>query len=484
VFDAMKRGLEIWPSRIVRSAGVFAVAVGIGVLFGWAFRVEWLMRIKTNAPSMAPLTALLLGVAGAVLLARLKRMANLAGKMAGEGAKDLPLSLLVSAGAIASVGLLELPAAIGGRSLGIESLGFHAGAEAAAVPPATALNLALLGAAILIAHKPRLTRLFGFAGAAVMLLGWLGTAHYVYSIDPVSPFAPMALHTAVCFLALGAGVLCTRPDAGLVSLLISEGPGGRMARRLMPAAMIMPICLGYLRLQGQRAGWYGQEAGMTIFSLVNISILGGLVWLNAASLESSDLQRRVAVTGMHSQQERLNLLHRITQTATEQQDLRKIYKVLLNDLEETLPFDFGCLCTYDEVQQRLMLEHLGARSGDLRELADVMRTPISIVANRLTACVMGRLIYQADALQWGTTFGEKIAAAGLRSVILAPLFIEGKVFGVLVAGRKNANGFSVAECEFLRQVSDHVALAANLAVLLSRQFAGERQLEERMSLVR
>ena len=39
------------------------------------------------------------------------------------------------------------------------------------------------------------------------------------------------------------------------------------------------------------------------------------------------------------------------------------------------------------------------------------------------------------------------------------------MFGVLIVARREAAGFSSGDCEFLRQLSEHVALAANQAQL-------------------
>src|SRR6202043_2374319 len=55
--------------------------------------------------------------------------------------------------------------------------------------------------------------------------------------------------------------------------------------------------------------------------------------------------------------------------------------------------------------------------------------------------------------------------AGLHSLVLAPLLVENRVFGVLVVARVAAEAFSSAECEFLRHLSEHVALAAHQAQL-------------------
>src|SRR6202035_2563627 len=53
----------------------------------------------------------------------------------------------------------------------------------------------------------------------------------------------------------------------------------------------------------------------------------------------------------------------------------------------------------------------------------------------------------------------------LRSVVIAPLIMENQVFGALVCARRNTEAFSSGECEFLKQLSEHVALASHQARL-------------------
>src|SRR6185436_4607589 len=53
----------------------------------------------------------------------------------------------------------------------------------------------------------------------------------------------------------------------------------------------------------------------------------------------------------------------------------------------------------------------------------------------------------------------------LRSLVVAPLMIERKFFGVMICGRREAASFSSSDCEFLRQLTQHVALAARQAQL-------------------
>ena len=54
-----------------------------------------------------------------------------------------------------------------------------------------------------------------------------------------------------------------------------------------------------------------------------------------------------ARTALQSQLGRLDLLHRITRAIGERQDLPSIFQVVLRNLEDELPIDFGCLCLYD-----------------------------------------------------------------------------------------------------------------------------------------
>ncbi len=99
---------------------------------------------------------------------------------------------------------------------------------------------------------------------------------------------PMAVHTAACILALCAGIALARPDSGVVALLRSEGAGGVLARRLLLPAAIVPIVLGYLRLEGQRAGWYGTEVGLALMVTSLIAVLLVLVWITARALDAAD----------------------------------------------------------------------------------------------------------------------------------------------------------------------------------------------------
>jgi PAS domain S-box-containing protein len=74
--------------------------------------------------------------------------------------------------------------------------------------------------------------------------------------------------------------------------LTNDSAGGATARRLLPAAILAPALLGWLRLVGQQAGLYPLETGVALFSLLTILVMVGVVWANARLLDAADRERR------------------------------------------------------------------------------------------------------------------------------------------------------------------------------------------------
>lgn len=174
------------------------------------------------------------------------------------------------------------------------------------------------------------------------------------------------------------------------------------------------------------------------------------------------------LTRLQEQLGRLDLLHRITRAIGDRQDLPSIFQAVLRNLHDNLPLDFSCMCLYDPSSNALTVISLGLQSQVLREeLAISEQARIPIEQNGLSRCVRGELVYEPDVSTVESSFPQRLAWAGLRSLVAAPLLVESKVFGALITARREPHAFSSAECEFLQQLSEHVALAANQAQLYS-----------------
>lgn len=177
-------------------------------------------------------------------------------------------------------------------------------------------------------------------------------------------------------------------------------------------------------------------------------------------------ERRQAEQRIRGQLEHLNLLDHITRATGERQDLKSIFQVVVRSLEDSLPIDFGCVCLYDPAANVLRIACVGAKSEALaRALTMDEQASVDVDGNGMGRCVQGQLVYEPDIGQVRHPFPERLARGGLGSMVMAPLKSESRVFGVLVVARREVDSFSSVECEFLRQLSEHVALAAHQAQL-------------------
>jgi signal transduction histidine kinase/CheY-like chemotaxis protein len=186
------------------------------------------------------------------------------------------------------------------------------------------------------------------------------------------------------------------------------------------------------------------------------------------ALKSEIAQHERTAKRLETQLERLNLLDQITRAIGERQDVRSIFQVVIRSLEDSLPIDFGCVCLYDPHAAEVVVSCVGIRSEALAmDLAMTDQAHISIDQNGLSQCVRGRLVYEQDVSQIDFPFPQRLARSGLGAFVAAPLLFESQVFGVLVAARRESNSFSSGECEFLRQLSEHVALASHQSEVYS-----------------
>lgn len=198
---------------------------------------------------------------------------------------------------------------------------------------------------------------------------------------------------------------------------------------------------------------------------------------------TADITERQAFgTRLQRQLSRLDLLHRITRAVGERQDLRSIFQVVIRHLEEDVPIDFGCIGLYDPHDETLTITSVGTRSRETAlELALTEKARVPVDRNGLSRCVRGELVYEPDISASEFPFPSTLAKGGLHALVVAPLRAESRVFGVLVAARRQPQSFSSGDCEFLRQLSEHVALAAHQAQLydaLQRAYENLRQSQE------
>jgi signal transduction histidine kinase/CheY-like chemotaxis protein len=169
---------------------------------------------------------------------------------------------------------------------------------------------------------------------------------------------------------------------------------------------------------------------------------------------------------LSTQVSRLALLQEITHSIGSRHDLSSIFQVVLGSLEEHLPIHFGCVCLHEPAKGSITVESVGARSLEAAaELGLTSGASIPVGQNGLYRALQGSLIHEPEVANIASPFAQRFVAAGYHSLVLAPLSVESSVFGVLISARRPAHSFSSTDCEFLKQLSEHVALASHQAQL-------------------
>ena len=80
--------------------------------------------------------------------------------------------------------------------------------------------------------------------------------------------------------------------------------GSFLIRRLLPAAIIVSVVLGWLRLEGEWAGLYGTTVGTILFTAVNVLIISALVLWSARLLDRLEDKRRQTGESMRVAEEK------------------------------------------------------------------------------------------------------------------------------------------------------------------------------------
>jgi signal transduction histidine kinase/ActR/RegA family two-component response regulator len=201
------------------------------------------------------------------------------------------------------------------------------------------------------------------------------------------------------------------------------------------------------------------------------------------AFQSEVAVRREAEAKAHAQLERLALLHQISRAIGERQDLHSIFHVAIGAVETQLPAAFAAVALRDADESGALriasIGKVGGAKATAMGLEEGGSVPID--QNGLSRCMRGRLVYEPDTGLIAFPFPQRLAHGGLKSLVAAPLQVESQVFGAMIVARTQAEAFTSSDCEFLRQLSEHVALAAHQAQLhgaLQRAYDELRQSQD------
>lgn len=281
-------------------------AMAIVVVVGWQMGLAPLTRVFPPSPRILPNSAAMIFLAsaalGSLLVAESVPRARTTARVAAAG--------LASLGAL--LGLLTLAEHLGAPAPGVDTLLFseevarlgmrtpgrsspHTSLAAGATCICLAIR-AMVGPKAL-AHALRVSEALAAIGLLVAYLGLQGAVFDIPALH-ATPTAGMSGPMAVALALVAAGAILSCKGRG-GAWFASAGPGGVVLRRLVPAALVVPPTLGWLTLEAERRGLFGENAGLALLStsmmLVTMVLVGWIaVTVNRSTAEQEAYRDQLA----------------------------------------------------------------------------------------------------------------------------------------------------------------------------------------------
>ena len=283
--------------KFSRAFALLTALIGLTALAGWLLDIPALKSVLPQFVAMKANTALCFFLIGLSLwLLQEDRL---------SGPASLRLGRLCAA-LVVLTGVLTLAEYFWKLDLGIDQLLFKepAGALLTSAPGRMAFNTAILfvcaGTSLVLLNLGSLAAcylaqwlaLFTGLGAILSIAGYLYGAPPLYLGEYYS--TAMAVHTTAAFLLAATGCLFSRPATGLMAVISSDTVGGHIARRLLPAVILIPFLLGGFDLYAGHNGFISNDFGVTLVALLSVLAFGVIVYLLALQINIAERKRKLA----------------------------------------------------------------------------------------------------------------------------------------------------------------------------------------------
>lgn len=281
-------------------AAVLAACVAIAI--GGFFLVAWLNGTAPQwsaAGALTPKTNMALSqlIAGLALLLFITSRAP----VARLGAAVLAASVLV-------IGGLTLAEHMSGVDLGIDQAlakeppGGVATMSPNRMGPPGAISLVLLGIGLLslAVHRYRLAHAFAVATGLVIAVPIIGFLYGIRDFYSIARITGISWQTVLALFAIAVGILLATPDAGLAALLRSSAdPGGRLLRRWLVPALVVPLAAGWLRTYLGNLGLVDDATGTGLLILVLLVFMFLMLWQSASRVSQWSARQRQTTAALH-----------------------------------------------------------------------------------------------------------------------------------------------------------------------------------------
>lgn len=331
----LQGGDKLWRIRI-SVYSVISIGISAMALLGWALDQPHLRSLIPGAVGMNPLTAIFFILISICLLSL--------------RFKDLypywKTTVQVSSAIVLAGSFARLSDLLGYSDFGFDKMiwsdkllmGDPAGPNQMA--PNTAFNFFLISFVPLLQLKENHVLRRNIAALLCALLYFISLISiigYLYSVGEfytVSIFIPMALPTAVSFLMLSGTLTYALKPVGIVEELNVKYHGVRLARRILPLVIVIPVACGYLRLWAHRNDLITVELGIASLVSVMMIMFFILVIIMMFSINRFEKKKIKAETELEKNNRNLELI--VENRTKELQRADKVFKTLIETSNDGL----------------------------------------------------------------------------------------------------------------------------------------------------
>lgn len=178
------------------------------------------------------------------------------------------------------------------------------------------VQMTLLAVSLMLLHVPPLRREPEFAASdlpiifatLISLMTLLGLIFGVPNFCMFVSCLRISWLGGIGFALLCLALVFATTDRGVFTMLSRKDAGGVLARRLLPAVVLLPLALGWLRMQGQSLKAFDGETGLAIMIVAMITLTMVIIWSTSWSLGQADRARQLALTNLEQSEKRARMI--------------------------------------------------------------------------------------------------------------------------------------------------------------------------------
>jgi PAS domain S-box-containing protein len=274
--------------RVAWVATLVVTAIGVLDIVGTILNITLLTSVAPQWVKMRVITAVCFVLAGIELALLLKRPSSIRRSIALQAP-----AILISLAGFLTIWLYAIRMITGQESSLVNVPFFHLFWDTETrIALLTAVIFFLLGcglAAMARGGRRGANLAHGIVLPAA-IAGYFVPVSYLLGIQDIHNLlgVSVAVNTGVAFCLLCTGIFCARTDTWLMGVFAAGGVGGYMARRLLPAILLIPVVVACVHEYGEQSGALGPDVVPALLALLSTILLVWLVWLTARSINPTD----------------------------------------------------------------------------------------------------------------------------------------------------------------------------------------------------